>query len=83
MRQDNVTAHKGAEVTKALEGHQRRASGLFRALSTAARLWSASPTKSKHGITMVGRTSSSGGRGWAAAAVSARKSSANTRGLNS
>ena len=32
MRQDNVAAHKGAEVAKTLEDHQRRVSDLFRAL---------------------------------------------------
>ena len=63
MRQNHVTVHKGGEVTKAREGHERRVSDLFRAL-----LDSSAPTirladESKHGITMVGRTSSSDGRG--------------------
>ena len=32
MRQDNVTADKGAEVAKTLDGHERRVSDLLRAL---------------------------------------------------
>jgi hypothetical protein len=53
MRQDNVTAHKGAEVTKAREGHQRRVSDLFRALldsgAPAVRLADEEQARHHHG----------------------------------